>query len=175
MPNLEPTATELAAREAALRSSILGTSAMPFGGQPVRSGTRYPENPIPTPAPQTYEPVVHAGPTILSLDFTSGQIVTTEGVFALNETELQVFAAAAVLAFKRNCEDVMTKLMSGYGLTPEMLFGGMAPVPVETVRQPAAPEAVVSPSPGELAEVVRDEVDPPHPNPRPIRQPRRKR
>lgn len=172
---LDPTPAELAQKEAALRAEILG-------GRYPMPGTQH--VPYPAPPPASDPPPVFnlpaTEPEIFSVDFQTGDIQTSLGGFALNDTERQVLATACVFALKRSFEDTLIKFAKNNGVPDSVIFPDVAAAQALANAQanaaladaqrmaaptPVPPSPQVSiPVPGTI-----DEVDPPHPNPIPTR------
>jgi len=163
---LEPTTTELAAKEAALRASILGTQAYPFGADAPSLTTGY-GGPVNIAEPTLS--MTPSSPEILGVDLATGRLETSEGSFLLNSDETQVFVVASIFALKRNFEDILLKLVTTHKIDPKILF---PQAPDDAAPAPAVPPVAAIPVP--TAPVVEDdEEDPPSPDPKPTRRPRK--
>lgn len=172
-----PSAADLAAKEAQLRSAIFGTQAVPFASAvpheaPYGWTTRTPE------AREPVRPDIPAlRPEIQSIDLKGRRIVTSFGEFEVGQELLGGLTAAAYLVLREAFQQRLDEVIQTHGLAPLLAqvptnAGTVAPAPA-SATVPAAPAPPAVP-----AGVILDEgdmIDPPSPDPKPVRKPRPKK
>lgn len=192
MPNLEPTVSELAAREAALRASIVGPGypdARPWSApmpaaEPARRISNFPQgvggSPVSTvdfhPSPLVEE----EKPRVLLIDLEAKTIHTSFGTYDVADDMLAPVAFTAFHILKVVFERKLDEVAAFHGIAN--LLGGAAPAPPPTPAAPTgpatAPVAATMAAPTAAAggefDDEDDDADPPHPDPKPVRKPRQK-
>lgn len=101
------------------------------------------------------------------------------GDFTLTEDEVQVITTVLLFALKRNFEETLVDYARRYNVPLSALnivVEEPAPAAPTLTQVMTAPPAVAVPTPSGLAPTEAEiyEIDPPSPDPKPVRQPRRK-